>query len=185
MPLTVQCYDRDGCFDEFMLFCKIEKMNLITWIRDTLACLQEHLLVAYNQPGVDWITKLTIKYEFLHMVPGWYIYPWAFEVEAVLSLSAFVRSSVRPSARKFYFARTMTQHNFWLESPLWQLTCIGDTLSWYWKLMSQALIFEVILAILITKSAPNMHRGIFAASIENWGYWPWPSKSLGHFDSEF
>ena len=68
MPLTVQCYERDGCFDEFMHFCKIEKMNLITWIRDTLACLQEQLLVAYNQPGVDWITKLNMNFFIWYLV---------------------------------------------------------------------------------------------------------------------
>ena len=30
-----------------------------------------------------------------------------------------------------------------------------------------------------------MHFGILSAGIENGGHWPWPSRSFGHFDSEF
>ena len=36
-----------------------------------------------------------------------------------------------------------------------------------------------------TKFEPNMHFGILSAGIENGGHWPEPSRSFGHFDSEF
>ena len=37
----------------------------------------------------------------------------------------------------------------------------------------------------VTKFVPNMHHGIDTAGIEKGSYWPWPSRSYGHFDSEF
>ena len=77
-----------------------------------------------------------------------------------------------------------------------------ETLNWYWKWRSLTLTFEVILAFLtekfscsmrnlhwfwaaITKFAADMHLGIPTAGIENVGYWPWPSRAFGHFDSKF
>ena len=36
-----------------------------------------------------------------------------------------------------------------------------------------------------TKFEPNMYFGILSAGIENGGHWPGPSRSFGHFDSEF
>ena len=37
----------------------------------------------------------------------------------------------------------------------------------------------------ITKFRPNMHLGILSAGIENGCHCPWPSRSFGHFASEF
>ena len=36
----------------------------------------------------------------------------------------------------------------------------------------------------ITKFAPNMHHGILLVGIENRDHWPWPSRSLDHFNAE-
>ena len=36
-----------------------------------------------------------------------------------------------------------------------------------------------------TKCAPNGDLGNLSSGIENGGHWPWPSRSFGHFDSEY
>ena len=37
----------------------------------------------------------------------------------------------------------------------------------------------------ITKFAWNIHLGILMLRMKNRGHWPWPSRSFGHFSSEF
>ena len=37
----------------------------------------------------------------------------------------------------------------------------------------------------ITKFAPNMHLELLLTGIEYRGYWPWPSRSFGHFESGY
>ena len=49
----------------------------------------------------------------------------------------------------------------------WDFTCPHDNSSQIWAR--------------ITKFASNMHPGILSAGIENWGHWPWPSRSLWLF----
>ena len=118
-----------------------------------------------------------------------------------------LRLSVCPPARssvcKLYVARTITRHIFELESPnLHQAcilsACIENEGHWPWPSMS---FWPFWLRILgnsacprdnssqiwagITKFAPNIHPAILSVGIENGGHWPWPSKSLGYFDSEF
>ena len=57
------------------------------------------------------------------------------------------------------------------EFSVGNLACPRDNLQWIW-----ARITEFVL---------NMHLRILSAGIENVGHWLWPSRSFGHFDSEF
>ena len=124
---------------------------------------------------------------------------------ALVNEKSCTRPLVRPTVRKFYFVRTITRHRFELESPNLHQTCIMGYSRLVLKLGSLTLTFMVILVILtsilenmsstrgnsewvstrITKVASNLHFGILSVGIENRGHWPCPSRSFGHFDSEF
>ena len=56
--------------------------------------------------------------------------------------------------------------SFWLRN----LSCPCDN---FWWIRAE-----------ITKLAPNMRLENPTDGIENGGYWPWPLRSFGHFDSE-
>ena len=93
----------------------------------------------------------------------------------------------------FLLIRTINRQRFELESSNLHPTCILE----YPRLVLKMEVIDFDLQghfvhfdswqiwAVITKYARNMHPGRLWAAIENNGHWFWPSRSFGHFDSEF
>ena len=101
---------------------------------------------------------------------------------------------------------TITHHRFQLEKLIctkhasWYILsfCINKDGHWQWPARSFLLFWLRILThsvfqcnnssqiwATIAKFARNFHPGILPTGIENGSHWLWPSKSFGHFASEF
>ena len=129
---------------------------------------------------------------------------WAFQAEVAMSLLGSLRFSVWPSVcpsfRKLQIIRTIT-HKFRLKSPNLHTNAYWDIPSCYWKWghwpWPSRSFWSFRLQILVNLAcprnnyngyklaSPNMHLGILLPGTENGGLWPLPSRSFGHFVSEF